>query len=54
MLWILGALSLVVWFVEKFLLHKGGLVHLFLLFAVGCFFFQFLQDRRTRQYESER
>jgi len=54
MLWIIGAVCLIVWFVEKFLLHKGGLVHTILLFAVGCLFFQFLQYRRTKEYESDR
>ena len=52
MLWLLGALLLIVWFVEKFLLHKGGLVHVILLIGIGCLFFKFLQYRRTKQYES--
>ena len=54
MLWIVGALCLIAWFVLKFLLHKGGLVHVILLFAIGSLFFQFLQYCRTKQYESDR
>jgi uncharacterized protein DUF5670 len=51
MLWVLGSILVVVWFVSKFLLHKGGLVHVILLIALSSFVIQFLQDRRTKAYE---
>jgi hypothetical protein len=54
LLWILGAILLAVWFTEKFLLHKSGLVHAILLSAIACFVIQFVQDRRTRAYEADR
>ena len=47
-LWILGAILCVIWFVLKFLLHKGGYVHAILLTAVAFFVIQLVQDRRTR------
>jgi len=53
MLWIVGAIMLVTWFVGKFLLHKGGLVHVFMLTAVACFVIQFVQNRRTKAYYRE-
>ena len=51
MLWIVGAVLIVVWLVEKFLLHKGGLVHVILMVAVSVFIIQFAQDRRTKEYQ---
>jgi hypothetical protein len=54
MLWYVGSFFLVTWLIEKFLLHKGGFIHTLLLAAIGCFAVQFVQDRRTKAYESER
>jgi hypothetical protein len=54
MLWYVGSFFLVVWLIEKFLLHNGGFIHTLLLAAIGCFAVQFVQDRRTKAYESER
>jgi uncharacterized membrane protein len=51
MLWIIGAILIVVWLVETFLLHKGGLVHVILMVAISTFVIQFAQDRRTKEYE---
>ena len=51
MLWITGSGLLIVWFVLKFLLHKGGMVHILLFGALTFFVIQFAQDRRTREYE---
>ena len=50
MLWIVGSIFVVVWFVAKFLLHKSGMVHVILMIAVSMFLIQFVQDRRTRAY----
>jgi hypothetical protein len=50
MLWIVGSILIVIWLVEKFLLHKGGMVHVILMIAVSIFLIQFVQDRRTREY----
>ncbi len=54
MLWIAGALTLIVWFILKVLLHKGSGVHIILLFVVACFVTQFVQDQRTRAYRADR
>jgi uncharacterized protein DUF5670 len=51
MLWIFGSIMIAGWLVLKFLLHKGGLVHVMLLIAVTAFLIQFVQDRRTRAYK---
>jgi Flp pilus assembly protein TadB len=51
MLWLSGSLSLVCWLIAKFLLHKSGMWHLFLMAAVILFVIQFAQDRRTKEYE---
>jgi len=51
MLWILGAILTASWLVAKFLLHKGGMIHVLLLIAASTFVIQFVQDRRTKAYE---
>jgi hypothetical protein len=51
MLWIVGSILVVIWLVEKFLLHKGGMVHVILMIAVSIFLIQFVQDQRTKAYE---
>jgi hypothetical protein len=51
MLWLTGSLLFICWIIAKFLLHKSGMVHLFLMAAVILFVVQFAQDRRTKEYE---
>jgi len=51
MLWITGSLLLIIWFISKFLLHKGGMVHLLLFAAIMFFVIQFAQDRRTKEFD---
>jgi hypothetical protein len=51
MLWISGSLAIVVWLILKFVLHKGGMIHVILMIAVSLFITQFAQDRRTKAYE---
>jgi len=51
MLWLTGSLLLVCWLIFKFLLHKTGMVHLFLISAIIFFIIQFAQDRRTKEYK---
>jgi len=51
MLWIVSAISFVVWLVGTFLLHKGGPIHFALVSAICFFVIQFTQDRRTREYK---
>lgn len=51
MLWIFGSFVVALWFVARFLLHKGGMVHVLLIVAAACFIIQFAQDCRTRAYD---
>jgi hypothetical protein len=51
MLWISGSLIIAIWLILKFVLHKGGMVHVILMIAVSLFIAQFAQDRRTKAYE---
>jgi len=47
-MWALSAILFIVWFVLKFLLHKGGFVHILLLGAISIFVVQLLAYRKTR------
>jgi hypothetical protein len=49
-MWIVSALLFVIWFVLKFLLHKGGFVHILLLTAISVFVVQVLAYRKTRYH----
>jgi len=40
MLWYTGSLLLLIWFVLKFALHKGGVVHVLLFLALSFFVVQ--------------
>jgi hypothetical protein len=51
MLWIVGSILFVIWLVEKFLLHKGGMIHVILMIAASIYLIQFVQDRRTKAYQ---
>ena len=48
MLWILGAGLIVLWFLLKVLLHKGGFVHILLLVGISLLIIQFAAYRKTR------
>jgi len=48
MLWVAGVGFLFVWFILKFLLHKGGFVHVLLLTAISLFVVQFAAFRKAR------
>lgn len=50
MLWLTGTVCFICWLIAKFLLHKSGMVHLFLLATLMLFVIQFVQDWRTREY----
>lgn len=50
MLWIVGVLIFLAWFILKVLLHKSGGVHILLLLAISFCVTQFIQDRRTRAH----
>jgi len=53
MLYYIGSFFLIIWFVLKFVMHKGGAVHTLLLTGLGFIAAQFVQHLRTRQYARE-
>jgi hypothetical protein len=53
-MWIFSGVLLVVWLILKFGLHKGGYVHILLLFSLTLAVIQFMTDRKTRYHTSGR
>jgi len=47
-MWIVGSGLLVVWFIVKFVFHKGGFVHIFLLAGISILVIQIVAHRKTR------
>ncbi len=47
-MWIAGTSLLVVWFILKFVFHKGGFVHMLLLGGISILVIQFVAYRKTR------
>lgn len=47
-MWVLSAALLLVWFILKFLLHKGGFVHILLLASISIFVVQLTAYRKTK------
>jgi hypothetical protein len=51
MLWYTGSLLVLIWFVLKFVLHKGGSIHILIFLAISFYLVQLAQDRRAREYQ---
>jgi hypothetical protein len=51
-MWVISSLALLVWFILKFLLHKGGYVHILLIFSLSMFVVKVLADRKTRYHKN--
>ena len=47
-MWAVSAILFLLWLVLKFLLHKGGFVHILLLGAISIFVVQLITYRKTR------
>jgi len=47
MIWIIGIALALIWFVAKFILHKGGFTHFLLLFAISVLVIQWVGKRRA-------
>jgi hypothetical protein len=47
-MWIFSAALLVVWFILKFALHKGGFIHILLIAAICAAGIQLIASRKTR------
>jgi hypothetical protein len=51
-MWVISSLVLLVWFILKFLLHKGGYVHILLIASLSMFVVKVLADRKTRYHKN--
>ena len=47
MIWVIGIALAVIWFVQKFIFHKGGFVHMLLLCAIAVLVIQYVAHRRA-------
>lgn len=50
MLWILGGVLIAFWFVLKFILHKGGFIHILLLIGISLLVIEFAAYRKARHH----
>ena len=51
-MWIAGSALLVVWFILKFVFHKGGFVHILLLTGITIIVIQLVALRKARYQRS--
>ena len=51
-MWVFNITILTIWFVAKFVLHKGGYIHILLITAITIFVIQFLGYRKTRYHRT--
>jgi hypothetical protein len=49
-MWVASAIILTVWFVLKFVLHKGGYVHILLLLGISILVVQVVAYRKARYH----
>ena len=50
MLWGTSAVILLIWFVLKFVLHKGGYIHILLLLGLSILVVQIIAYRKTQYH----
>jgi hypothetical protein len=54
-MWLVGTSLLVIWFILRFILHKGGFVHVLFLTGFSLLVVQFVAYRKTKyQRDSSR
>jgi len=51
-MWAASGILLFVWFILKFVLHKGGFIHILLITAISIAGVQFIAYRKTRYHTS--
>lgn len=51
-MWVVSAALLILWFVLKFILHKGGYVHILLLTTISIFVVQLVTYRKTKYHKT--
>ena len=52
MMWLIVGLLMAIWVFLKFILHKGGFVHILLLTAISIFVVQLMAYRKTSYHVS--
>lgn len=50
-MWVVSGGLFLVWFILKFVLHKGGFIHILLIAALSIAGVQFIADRKTRYHK---
>jgi hypothetical protein len=51
-MWIVSGVLVIIWFILKFILHKGGYVHMLLLFSISLFIVQLAAHRKTKYQQN--
>ena len=51
-MWIAFTILMVLWVVFKFLLHKGGYVHMFVVAAISIAIVQIIAERKVRYHKT--
>ena len=51
-MWIAFSILITVWFVLKFVLHKGGYVHIILIAALSVLVVQIVAHRKTQYHKT--
>lgn len=49
-MWVVSAGIVMIWLVLKFVLHKGGFIHILLLLGISIFVVQLIAYRKTRYH----
>ena len=52
-MWAISGALLLVWFILKFVLHKGGFIHILLIAVISIAGVQYLADRKTRYHKHD-
>ncbi|HLN98754.1 MAG TPA: hypothetical protein VK208_09860 [Pyrinomonadaceae bacterium] len=51
-MWIVSALLTIVWLILKFVLHKGGYVHILIIAAISISGVQLIAHRKTQYHKT--
>jgi hypothetical protein len=51
-MWIAFKILMVLWFILKFVLHKGGYVHMMLVAAISIAVVQLIAERKNRYHKT--
>jgi hypothetical protein len=51
-MWIAFTILMVLWLVLKFVLHKGGYIHMLLVAAISIAVVQLIAERKNRYHKS--